>query len=98
MPNQFSAKPETGPLLASWEGWELYGRASWEGGGWVNFALVAPASETRKRKYYGGWNGLRLAHSTDMGILQKHRPEIYAWLEAWLREYEARMDDGETDG
>ena len=61
------------------DGWELRAKAG-GGKGWSNFALVAPAGETQKRKYYGGWNGERLARNRDMDILSEHLPHIYEWL------------------
>jgi hypothetical protein len=73
-------KVEAGKLLAERDGWELRVKLRPSTGGWHNFVLVAPESETRKRKYYGGWNGERLAQSYDMDILLEHVPSIYRWL------------------
>jgi hypothetical protein len=74
-------KPEPGPVVAKYRGWVLHAKGS--KGGWHSFVLVAPATEQRKRKYWGGYNGDRLARSRDMGILFKYNPDVGDWLAAY---------------
>lgn len=70
--------PETGRLLATFDGWELRARDK----GRHSFVLMSPLCTTGKRKFYGAWNGGR-AHASrtyDMPALAARYPAVHAWL------------------
>jgi hypothetical protein len=62
---------------------------------WYNFYVVAPgkrykrAWSTPQRKYYGGWNGERVARVADMALLYQRHPQIYNWMVSVLKEIAA---------
>jgi hypothetical protein len=51
---------------------------------WLNLKLELrkPGRKGRreKRNWWLGWNGKRLARSSDAALLEKHEPEIYQWV------------------
>lgn len=48
-------------------------------GEWRSFKLIA-SRRRRKRNYWFGANGERLARNTDLALLYRDEPEIYAWV------------------
>ena len=47
---------------------------------WISLILIGPGSRNKTKKYWLGWNGERLSHSTDAGLLHKRHPEIENWV------------------
>lgn len=72
--------------VASQDRWILYHRLTADGQGWHNFVLRHEDGRYRKASFWGGWNGQRLAHNSDLDILKEHYPEIYRWLESTCRQ------------
>jgi hypothetical protein len=49
-----------------------------EGGRCARLKLIRPLG--KKRNWWLGWNGERLAKNRDAVLLFKHEPEIYQWV------------------
>ncbi|MDP2619893.1 MAG: hypothetical protein Q8P46_06905 [Hyphomicrobiales bacterium] len=52
---------------------------------WMNLRLTLHG-RGRKRYYYLGWNGKRLARGRDLAFLADKHPDVLQWVEAGLRE------------
>jgi hypothetical protein len=57
----------------------LYDRPRHANGGWRSLKLTCPTRQ-KKRAWWLGWNGERLARNHDAGLLADHEPEIYRWV------------------
>jgi hypothetical protein len=51
---------------------------------WVNLKLECP-NRGQKKNWWVGWSGERFAHSTDLELLKKHEPRIYALLRSLVK-------------
>jgi hypothetical protein len=58
----------------------LYERPHASRPGWINLKLVATGQNRRKRNWWFGWNGERLAQGKDTKLLQEYQPEIFQWV------------------
>ena len=59
-------------------------------GGWRSMKLTHPrgfvgSGRHRKRNWWLGWNGERLAKNCDAGKLHQYHPDIYAWVVQEMR-------------
>ena len=68
-------------LIGTREKFSLFERGVKDG--WTSLKLVNP-STPRKKNWWLGWNGERLAKNADAGKLFTHHPETYAWVIAEL--------------
>jgi hypothetical protein len=80
-------------IVAERPGWALYDRQH-PSNGWRNFKLVAAtpkgkarARARRKRSWWLGFNGERLARNIDAGLLALHQPQIHRWVLDELRSF-----------
>jgi hypothetical protein len=69
-------------------GFTLFERPACHKNGWLSLKLIA-SGRRRKRNWWLGWNGDRLARNSDAGRLQDQEPEIYDWVIAALGERSA---------
>jgi hypothetical protein len=65
-------------LIAQIPGWSLYDRDAGSNG-WTSLKLEAPGRRP-KRSWWLGFNGGRLARNHDAALLERHQPDIYAWV------------------
>ena len=64
--------------IAKRDGFTLYERPDRASPPWRSFKLVGRTG--RKRNWWLGWNGERLARNSDTVLLAEHRPEVHAWV------------------
>jgi hypothetical protein len=57
---------------------KLYRRPHRSNDSWISLKLIRPLG--KKRNWWLGWNGERLAKNHDAMLLFKHEPEIYQWV------------------
>jgi hypothetical protein len=53
--------------------------------GWRNLKLISTNRRRKKRNWWFGWNGQRLAESRDVVLLKEHLPDVYDWVIAELQ-------------
>jgi hypothetical protein len=75
--------------LAEHEGFTLYERIGRGNETWKSLKLVR--REGRKRNWWFGWNGERLARCHDVSALTEHEPAIHEWVVAILRSEHDQM-------
>jgi beta-lactamase class D len=66
--------------VASAESWTLYERTGKAGSDWRSLKLIRTGGRGRKRNWWLGWNGERLARCHDAENLAEHNPEILQWV------------------
>jgi hypothetical protein len=67
----------------AFDDFELFERVGKSGGGWRSLKLVR-AGRHKKRNWWLGWNGERLARSSDAGKLYAHHGEVYEKILKYL--------------
>ena len=70
-------------LVAARDAFGLFDRGK-PNGCWQHFKLVYARSDLPKRNWWLAWNGERLAHNRDAGLLAEHQPDVYDWVVAVL--------------
>jgi hypothetical protein len=65
--------------------WVLVERTERSAGGWLSLHL-SRKGRVKKRSWWLGWNGERLARNADTALLAEHEPERLRWLEQTLKE------------
>jgi hypothetical protein len=71
--------------IARREGFTLFERTGAGANGWRSFKLIREGRGLKKRNWWIGWDGDRLARTADAGKLREHEPEIYDWMISQLR-------------
>jgi hypothetical protein len=71
--------------IAMLDCWTLWHRPDGDSDGWNSFVLRHEDRRFRKYHYWGGWNGERIAHNSDMARLSHRHPDVYRWLESICR-------------
>jgi hypothetical protein len=61
------------------DGFVLFERPSKANEVWRSLKLTC-SERRKKRNWWLGWNGERLARNRDAGLLAEHDPEVYAWV------------------
>jgi hypothetical protein len=75
--------------IAAREKFTLYHRPQASTDAWTSLKLTA--NYGRKRNWWLGWNGQRVARNTDTKNLSEHHPEILIWIVHVLTEKALRQ-------